>query len=59
MINYIRKSTEYKWGHIEYIIIGHRDDKVLKDIISLTVDRLIKAKLLMNYNKYVLSPVSY
>lgn len=53
---YIKKSTEYVWGHIDDIIMAHKDKNCLTKILKALLLKLKRAGWEINLKKSVLVP---
>ncbi|CAF0883698.1 unnamed protein product, partial [Brachionus calyciflorus] len=56
IIKFIKKFTPYTYGHLDDIIIGHSNPKILRKILKKLLVKLNKVGWQVNYKKSVLYP---
>ncbi len=57
IMKFIRKTIECAWGHIDDIILAHKDNMFLRNFIKELLFKLSRAKWIINVKKSVLNPV--
>ncbi len=56
ILNVIRASVEHSWGHIDDMLLAHRDPAVLRQVVKDLLEKLTAVDWRLNIKKSVLEP---